>query len=118
MTPTPNLQAAAMRAAAVVECTAGLKEAKEYNMLQMAMGYSACRASILALPLEATPAELLAEAVKLPEIAALIKAMQEIATFGDVGASDYLKACNSFILFDEPGSVETARAALSALETP
>ena len=97
MTPTPNLQAAAMRAKAVAECTAGLKEAKEYNMPQMAMGYSACRAAILALPLEATPAELLAEALKLSEIAALIETASVIKHRRENGCSGLV---NSAIAVD------------------
>ena len=109
MTPTPNLQAAAMRAAAVAECTAGLKEANGYKMPQMAMGYSACRAAILALPLEATPAELLAEAVKLPEIAALIETSSVIRHRRENGSSGSI---NSAI------AVDNLIAALKALETP
>lgn len=44
-------------------------------------------------------------------VAALIK----IAAFDDAGANERLRSTRSYSLFDEPGSVETSRKALSEL---
>jgi hypothetical protein len=43
----------------------------------------------------------------------LEKALKEIACFDDDAAGAYLKNHSSYARFDEPGSVEIARAALS-----
>ena len=71
------LQAAAMRTrAAKIADQHRDRRTTEYDC-----GWDSCassvRGNILALPLEATPAELLAEAGELPEIAALIETMKK-----------------------------------------
>lgn len=52
----------------------------------------------------------------LLEAAAAIEAyragLTEIAAYNDISASENLKATGSYSAFDEPGSVETARALL------
>ena len=72
MTDTPHIHALAMRtaAAAVVYPT----------ILDTALSAD-LTANILALPLEADHAALLAEAVRLPEIAALIEALTPFAEY-------------------------------------
>jgi hypothetical protein len=82
MTPNPNLQAAAMRTRAADEATAWVRRAMYLSPngyeIERYNGHMVTKASeaILALTLEATSAELLAEAVKLPEIAALVSKAQ------------------------------------------
>ena len=77
MTHTPNLQAAAMRTrAAEIADQHRDRRTTEYDC-----GWDSCassvRGNILALPLEADHAELLAEAMKLPEVRALVSAAQD-----------------------------------------
>ncbi|WP_426032683.1 hypothetical protein [Cypionkella sp. TWP1-2-1b2] len=91
MTPTPHLQAAAMRARAA-------------DAADNAKGgaYHVAGKAIRALPLEATPAELLAEAKKLPEIAVLIMIASAVLHFVPMHGPMF----------------EQLKAALAALETP
>ena len=65
MTDTPHLEALAMRTRAAEAMTPMLRS-------MISRGYAADL--ILALPLEADPAALVAEALRLPEISALVEA--------------------------------------------
>ena len=116
----PLTNALAMRTAAAEACTDIIKkydvmkpDGVTYEPMRVqraAKGMvSIAREDILALPLEAGHAALLAEAVRLPEIAALIDALTEIAAKDDAG--DYL--------YHAPGPyARIAKSALLALETP
>jgi hypothetical protein len=44
---------------------------------------------------------------------ALVAALEAIASFDDEGANERLEQTGSYVLFDEPGSVKIARAALA-----
>ena len=46
------------------------------------------------------------------------RALEEIACYDDKGANERLAARGSYSSFDEPGSVQTARAALEANNEP
>ena len=48
----------------------------------------------------------------LARVQALERALTKIAAFDDAGACDFLDKTGSYAAFDEPGAVETARAAL------
>jgi hypothetical protein len=54
----------------------------------------------------------------LADNAKLREALERIAAFDDEGASRRLASTGSFALFDEPGSVEIARAALADTGAP
>jgi len=47
----------------------------------------------------------------------MLDALIEIAAYDDHGANETLKRTGSYSSFDEPGSVETARKALSSIKT-
>lgn len=87
MTDTPNLSAAAMRtrAADVCDAQSSVFSSTEYATGQPLSSFKerfACgqvKDAILTLPLEADHADLLAEALKLPGIAALVEAAWEAA---------------------------------------
>ena len=84
MTPTPNLQAAAMRTRATDVCKVnGALAARQGDNF---MPHQSDAHSILALPLEATHAELLAEAVELAEVRALVEFAEHVA---DGDSADY-----------------------------
>jgi hypothetical protein len=51
-----------------------------------------------------------------PALIACAEALQKIAAFNDVSASQHLRLCGSYRLFDEPCSVHIAREALRRLE--
>jgi hypothetical protein len=51
-------------------------------------------------------------AAALARVQALEGALTKIAAFDDAGACDFLDKNGSYAAFDEPGGVETARAAL------
>lgn len=51
-----------------------------------------------------------------PALIACAEALQNIAAFNDVSASQHLRLCGSYHLFDEPNSVRIAREALRRLE--
>lgn len=125
MTDTPHLEALAMRTAAAEACTDIIKkydvmkpDGVTYEPMRVqraAKGMvSIAREDILALPLEADHAALLAEAVKLPEIAALmdfVNADRELRMIGILNATeDQMK-----ILIN---ARQKAHDTLSALETP
>ena len=125
MTATPHLEALAMRTAAAEACTDIIKkydvmkpDGVTYEPMRVqraAKGMvSIAREDILALPLEADHAALLAEAVKLPEIAALmdfVNADRELRMIGILNATeDQMK-----ILIN---ARQKAHDTLSALETP
>ena len=81
MTPTPNLQAAAMRASAAAIADDYAHQPSTGDQMHDGGwdGASICIAhDIIALPLEATPAELLAEAVKLNAVANAMEACRII----------------------------------------
>ena len=46
-------------------------------------------------------------------VKALVEALDRIATWGDTKASMHLEETGSYSWFDEPGSVQMARAALA-----
>lgn len=100
--------AAWMREQAAIACNVVAAEAKEYKLAEMSLGASACYEAIRAIPLP-TDANLLAEAMKLPEVAALV-----------LEASNLIEACDR--LGVTGGNLDTARAALApftaAKETP
>jgi len=73
MTDTPHLHALAMRTKAAAHCKQVAEDCKKYNLPQAAGMVSSVGRDILALPLEADHTALLREAVKLPEVAALIR---------------------------------------------
>ena len=73
MTQDNTLGAAWMREQAAIACNVVAAEAKEYNIPQMSLGASACCEAIRAIPLP-TDADALAEAMKLPEVAAQVDA--------------------------------------------
>jgi len=109
---TPHLHALAMRtkAGGVVYPT----------LLDTALSRD-LEATILALPLEADHAALLGEAVKLPEIALIVKWAKEIfdASDPDDEDSDFCDQPREFaegIAFDNRR--DAVAAALKALETP
>ena len=94
MTATPHLHALAMRTAAAEACTDIIKkydvmkpDGVTYEPMRVqraAKGMvSIAREDILALPLEAGHAALLREAVKLPEIAALISEVAKGPMIGE-----------------------------------
>jgi len=72
MTDTPHLEALAMRTRAAEAMTPMLRS-------MISRGYAADL--ILALPLEADPAALVAEALRLPEVRALVEAATEQAEY-------------------------------------
>jgi hypothetical protein len=47
-----------------------------------------------------------------------IEALERIAAFYDTGANAHLEKTGSYSLFDEPGSVRTAREALLKMKRP
>jgi len=98
---TDHLHARAMRTKAAEHCN-DMATSHESTPKQ-GMAYRSAARHILALPLEADHAAILAEAVKLPEIAALIEFVEHVA---DGDPKDYT---NNFA---------RAAAALAALETP
>ena len=92
MTDTPNLSALAMRTkAAALMATASqncrdkfiyppkTKEQRDYQTGALLHGMAAT--AILALPLEADPAALVTEAMKLPQIVALHEALEPFAKY-------------------------------------
>ena len=97
MTDTPHLEALAMRTRAAEAMTPMLRS-------MISRGYAADL--ILALPLEADHAALVAEAVKLPEIAQAKTALHEADLMLDDGG------------FRNTRIHKIVKAALSALETP
>ena len=72
MTDTPHLEALAMRTRAAEAMTPMLRS-------MISRGYAADL--ILALPIEADPAALVAEALRLPEVRALVEAATEQAEY-------------------------------------
>lgn len=73
MTDTPHLHALAMRTDAADACSDQLRNtAMLMSNPPQSSAAQYARAAILALPLEADPAALVQEALKLPEIAALV----------------------------------------------
>jgi hypothetical protein len=50
--------------------------------------------------------------------AVLVEALRKLAAFDDIGANRRLADTGSYLSFDEPGAVETARAALAQLDKP
>jgi len=52
--------------------------------------------------------------VNAVDVKGLVAALERIAAFDDEDASAHLEKTGSYSLFDEPGSVEIARAALAA----
>jgi hypothetical protein len=82
--------------------------------------YVACSPSdkpgALANGLSKENAELIVRAVN--SHAVLVEALREIAAFDDRGANEHLAKTGSYGAFDEPGAVETARAALAQLDKP
>lgn len=104
----PHLHALAMRTAAAETARTYRDRWRCANGFEgFATGAKIINEAILALPLEAEHAALLAEAVKLPEIAALIEASKMIRKY--VEQYDGPKTYHMKSKFD---------AALSALETP
>lgn len=94
MTDTPNLKAAVMRARAAEAMAPMLRS-------MISRGYAADL--ILALPLEATPDQLLGEAVKLPEIAALIEAAKKTHIYlGDASLGSLTRALQPFLALETP----------------
>lgn len=86
MTSPPHLHAIAMRTAAVFarwEDHVADNSPKYLTDWQRGLvaGQQAMRAAILALPLEADPAALVAEALRLPEVRALVEAATEQAEY-------------------------------------
>jgi len=49
-----------------------------------------------------------------PEVERLREALTEIAAFNNTGANEHLRRFGTYAMFDEPGSVKIARAALEA----
>ena len=72
-TKSDPIGAAWMREQAAIACNVVAAESKEYNIPQMSLGASACCKAIRAIPLP-TNADLLAEAMKMPEVQVLVAA--------------------------------------------
>ena len=126
---TDHLHALAMRTKAANEAQSWVKRAMCLSQggyeIERNHGHMVAKASdaILALPLEADHAALLAEAVKLPEIAALVEAIKAeiearnslLSTAPDRGGSHGPKGQRKMAL--ENAQLATVFA-LAALETP
>lgn len=75
--------------------------------------YVSCTSCSMRGPYERNHVNAIAAWNERPIERELLEALEEIAAFNDRAANAYLKQTGSYSLFDEPGSVQIARAAIA-----